>query len=92
MRTGARLRSWLRATLHRSRTEREMESELRFHIERYTEDLVQDGVPIEDAVFARTNPDLNLEFTTLATEVDESLNRERLLATLSGFSGALVGT
>jgi putative ABC transport system permease protein len=40
-------------------------------------------------VFARTNPDLNLEFTTLTTWIDESLNRERLLATLSGFFGAL---
>jgi predicted permease len=49
MRTGARLRSWLRATLHRSRAEREMENELRFHIERYTEDLVRDGVPIDEA-------------------------------------------
>jgi predicted permease len=46
---GARFRFWLRATVHRSRTEREMENELRFHIERYTEKLVRDGVPIEEA-------------------------------------------
>ena len=49
MRAGARFRSWLRATLHRSRMEREMESELRFHIERYTEDLVRSGVSMEEA-------------------------------------------
>ena len=49
MSMGARLRSWLRAALHRSRAEREMENELRFHIERYTEDLVRDGVPIDEA-------------------------------------------
>ena len=49
MRAGARVRSWLRATLHRSRAEREMASELSFHIERYTEDLVRSGVPIEEA-------------------------------------------
>jgi hypothetical protein len=46
---GARVRSWLRATLHRSRMEREMASELTFHIERYTEDLARSGVPIEEA-------------------------------------------
>jgi predicted permease len=33
-------------------------------------------------------PEVN-EFTTLATQIDESLTRERLLATLSGFFGAL---
>ncbi len=49
MRAGARFRSWLRATLLRSRMEREMESELRFHIERYTEELMRAGVPIEEA-------------------------------------------
>jgi predicted permease len=49
MRPGARLRSWLRASLHRSRMEREMDSELQFHIERYTEDLVSEGVSLEEA-------------------------------------------
>jgi putative ABC transport system permease protein len=38
---------------------------------------------------AAVNRDLSLEFTTLAGQIDESLNRERLLATLSGFFGAL---
>ena len=35
------------------------------------------------------NRDITLQFTTLATQVDESLTREWLLATLSGFFGAL---
>lgn len=35
------------------------------------------------------DPDASLQFRTLATQVDESLARERLLATLSGFFGGL---
>ena len=49
MKLAARLRSWLRASVHRSRMEREMDNELRFHIERHTDDLVREGVPIEEA-------------------------------------------
>ena len=49
MRPGARLHSWLRATLHRSRMEREMENELRFHIERYRDDLMRVGLPVQEA-------------------------------------------
>ena len=49
MKLSARFRSWFRASLHRSRTEREMENELRFHIEHFTEDLVRKGVPFEEA-------------------------------------------
>jgi putative ABC transport system permease protein len=41
------------------------------------------------SVFEAINKNINLEFTTLASQVDESLNRERLLATLSGFFGVL---
>ena len=41
------------------------------------------------STIAAVNPNISLEFTLLATQVDESLNRERLLATLSGFFGAL---
>ena len=37
----------------------------------------------------QVNKDLTIEFRSLATQVDESLNRERLLATLSGFFGGL---
>jgi putative ABC transport system permease protein len=44
--------------------------------------------PVKAALDA-VNKNIDLEFNTLATQVDESLNRERLLATLSGFFGAL---
>ncbi len=55
---------------------------------------VADGAPtvlipgVKSAI-AEINPNVSLQFTTLATQVDESLTRERLLATLSGFFGAL---
>lgn len=45
-----RFRSWLRATLRRSRMESEMDAELRFHIEAYGEDLVRSGVPQYEAM------------------------------------------
>jgi predicted permease len=45
-----RFRSWLRGTFQRSRIEREMDVELRFHIDTYAEDLVRAGVPREEAV------------------------------------------
>jgi putative ABC transport system permease protein len=45
-----RLDSWMRATLHRSRMESEMDSELRFHIEAYAEDLVRTGVLRQEAM------------------------------------------
>ena len=38
---------------------------------------------------AQVNPDIMLDFRTLATQVEETLTRERLLATLSGFFGGL---
>jgi len=44
------IQSWLRATLRRSRVEREMQAELRFHIEAFAEDLVRRGVPREEAL------------------------------------------
>jgi len=49
MKAIARLRSWLRASLHRSRLERDMDDEFRFHVERYAGDLVRGGVPREEA-------------------------------------------
>src|SRR6266404_7392097 len=45
-----RLRSWLAATLRRSRMESEMDAELRFHMEAYAEDLVRGGVHREEAM------------------------------------------
>src|SRR5215469_789987 len=43
------LRSWLRAVARRPRMEREMDAELRFHIEAVAEDLVRSGVPRDEA-------------------------------------------
>ncbi len=43
------LRSWLNAILRRSRMESEMDSELRFHLDAYAEDLVRTGVPRPEA-------------------------------------------
>ena len=45
----SRLRSWSRATFHRSRMENEMDTELRFHVETYAEDLMRSGVSREEA-------------------------------------------
>jgi len=46
-------------------------------------------IPGVKSAIAEVNRDVSLQFSTLATQVDESLIRERLLATLSGFFGAL---
>jgi len=45
--------------------------------------------PAVKAAVDEVNHDITLQFRTLALQVDESLGRERLLATLSGFFGAL---
>jgi predicted permease len=41
------------------------------------------------AAIARVNPDVSITFQTLASKVDDSIQRETLLATLSGFFGVL---
>lgn len=46
-------------------------------------------IPSVKAAVSEVNHDISLQFRTLALQVDESLGRERLLATLSGFFGAL---
>ena len=46
----SRLRSWLQTTLHRSRMESEMATEIRFHIEAFTDDLVRNGAPRQEAL------------------------------------------
>lgn len=46
----SRLHSWFGAILRRSRVEREMEAELRFHIETHAEDLMRGGMPPEEAL------------------------------------------
>ena len=50
MKLWAKIRSWLNATLRRSRMEREMDAELRFHMEAYSEDLVSRGIKREEAL------------------------------------------
>ncbi len=45
-----RLRSWLRATLFRARTESDMDAELRFHLESRVEDLLRCGLSREEAI------------------------------------------
>jgi len=44
------IRSWLVSAFRRPRMEGEMDSELRFHIESYAEDLARGGVPREEAM------------------------------------------
>src|SRR6266478_1745026 len=46
----SRFRSWLRAIVRRSRMESEMDTELRFHIEAFAEDLERSGVPRQEAL------------------------------------------
>src|SRR5438876_1856956 len=46
----SRLRSWVRVTLLPSRMESEMDTELRFHLEAYAEDLIRSGVPRQEAM------------------------------------------
>ena len=46
-------------------------------------------IPSVKAAVGEVNLDISLQFRTLALQLDESLGRERLLATLSGLFGAL---
>src|ERR1017187_10672756 len=48
MTLASRFRSWLRATFLRSRTDNEMDSELRFHIEARAQDPIHQGLSPED--------------------------------------------
>ena len=50
MRWWAQVKQWMRANLWRSRMEREMEAELRFHMEAYAEDLVRRGMDRGEAI------------------------------------------
>jgi len=45
-----RLRSWLQAALQRARLERELDTELRFHVQAYADDLIRAGVPKHEAL------------------------------------------
>jgi putative ABC transport system permease protein len=46
----SRIRSWMRATLWRSRLESDMDVELKFHIEAYAEDLLRSRVSRQEAL------------------------------------------
>ncbi len=46
-------------------------------------------IPAVKSAMEEINRDITLQFNTLSTQVGESLTREKLLATLSGFFGAL---
>ena len=46
----SRLRSWIRRTFGRPQLESEMETEIRFHVDAFTEDLVRQGVPRVEAM------------------------------------------
>jgi putative ABC transport system permease protein len=46
-------------------------------------------IPGVKAAVGEVNHDVTLQFRTLSVQIDESLGRERLLATLTGFFGAL---
>src|SRR5256886_17063368 len=46
----SRFRSWLPSVVQRSRMERDMDAELRFHLEAFAEDLVRIGMPREEAL------------------------------------------
>ena len=50
MRAGSRMRSWWRVLVRQGRLEREMDTELRFHVETFVEDLERHGVPREEAL------------------------------------------
>ena len=45
-----RVRTWLRATLHRSRLESEIDVELRFHLDSCANDLASQGISREEAL------------------------------------------
>ncbi len=45
----ARVKSWLRAATSRSRLDHEMDAELAFHLEKYTEDLIHQGMKPDEA-------------------------------------------
>ena len=50
MRLWLRFRSWLRAAFRRSALESETDTELRFHMESFADDLVRKGVPRQEAM------------------------------------------
>ncbi len=46
-------------------------------------------IPAVKSAMEEVNPNIVIQFGTLSTQIDESLTREKMLATLSGFFGGL---
>jgi predicted permease len=67
----ARLRSFLRAVMHRRRTEQEIDEELRFHLEQRIADLTRDGMT-ESAAIRRARVDFG-GFDAKKEEIRETL-------------------
>jgi predicted permease len=61
-----RIRSWVNAVLRLSRMESEMDTELRFHIEAFAEDLIRSGMPRQEAMRRA-----RLEFGSIEQAKDE---------------------
>jgi ABC-type antimicrobial peptide transport system permease subunit len=65
------------------------------HADQYSEILVRSNASLESLTselkrsFADLNPAISIEFSSLRTDIRDSLLRERLMATLSGFFGML---
>ena len=79
MRLWNRFRSWWQATVRRSRLENEMDTELRFHLDAYAEELMRNGVAREEALRRA-----RLEFGGMETAKEECREaaRANLLETL----------
>jgi putative ABC transport system permease protein len=63
----------------------------------YTEIIIRSSLPLSTLLsaikhtVAEVNPNIDLDFHVFKTQIQESLLRERLMATLSGFFGFLAG-
>ena len=56
-----RLRSWSRIVLHRSKSELEMDQELRFHMDACAEDMIRSGLSRDEAYNRAGGEFVNME-------------------------------